>query len=118
MRTAVLVVGVGCVVAAGGLATGDAPDNLAEMQEEMAELKKHISSLEGRVESLEKQLKKGSIVIVDTPGRPDDESLRAPRQFRWPEYRPKGWQRRQFNGIPYYVIPLCRDSAKPGSPAK
>lgn len=118
MRILALVVGVGCAVAFGGFAASAGPNDDLDVRGEIGELKEQISSLQDRVELLEKRLREGTIVIVDKPERPDDQSPRMPRQFRLPEHWRKGWQRREFNGIPYYVIPLGCDSAKPRSSAK
>jgi hypothetical protein len=64
----------------------------------IAQLKARLSSLEQRVKVLEKKLQtstiKRSSVTKRLPGSSRDQSL------------PRGWRRKEFNGIPYYLVPL------------
>jgi hypothetical protein len=68
----------------------------------IAQLKARSSSLEKRVEELEKKLQtntaKRSSVRRSVTRRPlgpsRDQSL------------PRSWRRKEFNGIPYYIVPL------------
>jgi len=55
-------------------------------------LKKQVAALEERVEKLEAALKKPTVSIPQ--GFPELKQL------------PHGWLRREFNGIPYYIIPI------------
>jgi len=55
-------------------------------------LKKQVAVLEYRVEKLEAAIQKITVSIPQ--GFPELKQL------------PKGWQRREFNGIPYYIIPI------------
>jgi hypothetical protein len=68
-------------------------------------LKARISSLERRVESLEKRLR------INTARRSSPDVRRpVPR----PEQGlPKGWRRKDFNGVPYYLIPLEQKHSRP-----
>ena len=68
-------------------------------------LKARISSLEKRVESLEKRLQ------ISTARR-SAPSVRPPAP-RTPQSLPKGWQRKEFNGVPYYLIPLEQKQSRP-----
>jgi hypothetical protein len=56
------------------------------------ELKKQMASLELRITALEGQLEKLTLAIPQT--FPDLKQL------------PKGWERREFNGLSYYIIPI------------
>ena len=70
----------------------------------ITQLKARISSLERRVESLEKKLQtstvKRSSAARRLPGPPRDQSL------------PRGWRRKEFNGIPYYLVPLDQKQSR------
>lgn len=64
----------------------------------IAQLRARIGSLERRVGGLEKKLQTSTAKTSSTTIRPSspprDQSL------------PKGWRRREFNGVPYYLVPL------------
>ena len=70
----------------------------------ITQLKARISSLERRVESLEKKLQtstvKRSSAARRLPGPPRDQSL------------PRGWRRKEFNGVPYYLVPLDQKQSR------
>jgi hypothetical protein len=69
---------------------------------EIEQLRKQIAELQRRVEALEKRLAEGQ-----RPSRPvEPPSLALPRSGRLPRQIPPGWQRREFNGVPYYIIPI------------
>jgi hypothetical protein len=55
-------------------------------------LKTQIGALEERVGKLEVAIQRISVAIPQ--GFPELKQL------------PEGWQRREFNGVPYYVIPI------------
>lgn len=64
----------------------------------IAQLKARISSLEQRVEGLEKKLQTSTIkqrpVKRRQPSPSRDQSIS------------RGWRRKEFNGVPYYLVPL------------
>ena len=64
----------------------------------ITQLKARISSLERRVASLEKKLG------TSTPSR--SSAIRRPSSPPRDQSLPKGWRRKEFNGVPYYLIPL------------
>ena len=68
-------------------------------------LKARISALERRVESLEKRLRistvRRSAPAVRPPASRPEQSL------------PKGWRRKEFNGVPYYLVPLKIEQSRP-----
>ena len=70
----------------------------------IAQLKARIRSLEQRVEGLEKKLQtstaKRTPAIRRPPSPPRDQSI------------PRGWRRREFNGIPYYLVPLSQKQSR------
>ena len=81
------------------LALGATTDSNDNVKAELKSLKSQVTSLEKRVKSLETQmtdrtLKDIPLIMPQTP------------------QTPKGWRKRQFNGIPYYVIPLQQNSNK------
>ncbi len=80
-----------------GLATAWAWAAVSETEpegnSEIKELRKQIADLEKRIERLEKQ--RGGLTV---PGRP----------FGFNSPVPRNWQRREFNGQPYYLIPLAQ----------
>ena len=68
-------------------------------------LKARISSLERRVENLEKRLR----ISTARRSAPD---VRRPVP-RLPQSPPRGWRRKEFNGVPYYLIPLEQKHSRP-----
>jgi hypothetical protein len=65
------------------------------------QLKARISSLEQRVEGLEKKLRSSGSVTRRPSSPSRDQSL------------PKGWRRKEFNGVPYYLVPLEQKQTRP-----
>jgi hypothetical protein len=97
MKTRIAVVVACCCVFGGILAfAGDSQDKSSLSELDM--LKKQFKALEKRVAAIEEQLKKKQQLPI----------IRTPQTFPFPEMQrlPKGWQRKEFNGIPYYIIPL------------
>jgi hypothetical protein len=77
-------------IAVAGLPAISGGDGDAAKQVDM--LKKQVTALEERVDRLEVELRKITVSI--------------PQAFPELKQLPKGWQRREFNGMPYYIIPL------------
>ena len=66
----------------------------------IARLKETVRSLEQRVQTLEKKLQS----ITARPSSPASRPVRPTRG----QSRPKGGRRKEFNGVPYYIIPVER----------
>jgi len=80
-----------------------ATDPAQRHDDSVARLEDRISALEHRVKTLESKLQSTPPRRRAAPVPPE----RTPRS----QHHPKGWRRKEFNGIPYYIIPVER---KPG----
>ena len=84
----------GAVAAVVVLGMGAAAPAPSQESSEIEQIKKEVAALRGRVEALEERLKEGKVRPgVITP---------------YPELRqvPPNWKRGEFNGMPYYIIPI------------
>ena len=81
------------------LALGAKTDSNDNVKAELKSLKSQVASLEKRVITLETQLADRTLKYLQ-PAIPQTPQV------------PKGWRKRQFNGIPYYVIPLQQNPKK------
>ena len=70
------------------------------VEAELKSLKSQVASLEKRITTLETQMLADRTLKYLQPTIPQMPQT------------PKEWQKRQFNGIPYYVIPLQQNSKK------
>ena len=88
------------------------PASLAQEKgssETISSLTERIKELEARVERLEESrqilaLPAPRAELPTPPKGPQEYQLR-PDSLPEPAL-PKGWQRKEFNGVPYYIIPL------------
>ena len=104
MKASVSIVAVITLLALAVFAMGAAdPDRSRDAV--MARLRARVASLEQRVEKLEKELRAGR----PRPSRSVQRPQGIPRGPRLPE----GWRKREFNGLPYYLVPLERGSTRP-----
>lgn len=103
MRRFLLLIGLVILMPLTLLALGAKTDSNDNVKAELKSLKSQVESLEKRVKTLETQLKADK-AIKDFP-------LIMPQTPQMPQV-PKGWRKRQFNGIPYYVIPLQQNPNK------
>jgi hypothetical protein len=71
----------------------------------IAQLKARISSLEQRVEGLEKKLQTSATKRSSVTRRPSSSSR--------DQSLPRGWRRKEFNGVPYYLVPLDQKQIRP-----
>ena len=71
----------------------------------IAQLKARISSLEQRVEGLEKKLQTSATKRSSVTRRPSSPSRN--------QSLPRGWRRKEFNGVPYYLVPLEQKQTRP-----
>ncbi|MCP4608015.1 MAG: hypothetical protein GY845_04800 [Planctomycetes bacterium] len=85
----------------------------------IAQLKARISSLEQRVEGLEKKLQTSTTNRSSLTRRPSSPSRERSSVTRRPsspprgQSLPRGWRRKEFNGIPYYLVPLGQKQTRP-----
>ena len=88
------------------------PASLAQEKgpsETISSLTERIKELEARVERLEKSRQ---ILALPAPGTELPTRPKGPQEYQqrpdsMPEPDlPKGWQRKEFNGVPYYIVPL------------
>jgi hypothetical protein len=70
----------------------------------ITQLKARISSLEQRIEGLEKKLQTSSIKLSSANKRPSNPSR--------DQNLPKGWRRKEFNSVPYYIVPLDQKQSR------
>ena len=99
MRRFLLLIGLAILMPLTLLALGAKTESSKNVEAELKSLKSQVASLGKRVTTLEPQL--ADRAIKDLP-------LTIPQTPQ----APKGWRKRQFNGIPYYVIPLQQNSNK------
>jgi len=74
------------------------PIRQEDQTKQIEELKKQVGALEQRIATLENKLKKLTLAIPQT--FPDLKQL------------PKGWEKREFNGLKYYIIPIEQEVRK------
>jgi hypothetical protein len=102
-RISLLVIAGGILAVVAFCTEVTSPDPSQELSQ-VEQLKKEVASLRQRVEALEEQLKDHT-VIAPKDGREMPIIIRPP----WsPQAMPKGWRRFEFNGVPYYVVPIER----------
>jgi outer membrane murein-binding lipoprotein Lpp len=95
------MVGILCLSAIAMSWGATFPGGQEDLAKQVQDLKKQVAGLEEKVASLESRLQKITVAIPQT----------------FPELKqlPKGWEKREFNGMSYYIIPLDQDlkRAKP-----
>jgi len=99
MKRFLLLIGLAILMPLTLLAFGATTESSENIQAELKSLKSQVKSLEKRVIILETQLTDRTLKYLQ------------PTIPQMPQV-PKGWRKRQFNGIPYYVIPLKQNSKK------
>lgn len=83
----------------------------AKLREQNAKLTRELADMGERLNQLEKQLKSPREGLILPPLKwaplPDGQASipTAPRRL------PDGWQEQQFNGVPYYIIPIQTSGA-------
>ncbi len=90
------------VVLALALLAMGAAGPASDPEDSVARLRERIDMLERRIENLEEKLPSAKHESRSAVRR----SVRRPRG----QSAPPGWRRREFNGVPYYVIPLEENS--------
>lgn len=104
MKTASLIVFLTVsIIAATLVFAGNGNDSATpEHWETLKELKERINALEKRLDALEKQRE----VLQGHP------NIVIPDHLPPPDALPKGWKRKEFNGLPYYIIPIEKNQNK------
>ena len=83
-------------------------DQNAKLRDENAALEKHLLDIGDQLKQLAIiKAPPPNIVIPPLKWAPPADTL---PQSEIPQPLPKGWSERQFNGVPYYVIPLQSSS--------
>ena len=77
-------------------------------RQEIAELKKQIGRLQTELEGLKQRLE-----TLEEAHQPRILTVPAPTPRRLANPIPPDWQRREFNGQEYFIIPLAKDPAAP-----
>jgi hypothetical protein len=104
MKRAVLLSAIAAVLLVLVFCAGAVPNEPDATSPEIQALKKEIASLRERVESLEKRLNERRTIVVPSPDGQRRQIMPPGRPPSRPA--PRGWQKRWFNGVPYYVIPI------------
>ena len=99
MRRFLLLIGLVLLMPLALIALGATEESNESMQAELKSLKSRIEFLETRVQTLETQMADKTLQYIQ-PAIPQRQQV------------PKGWLKNQFNGIPYYVIPLQQKPKK------
>jgi hypothetical protein len=97
MKTATSIAAAAVVLVVALLAMG-ASDPTGDGDDSIAQLRERVGALERRVEALEKQGRGKPATVRPATRKPSRSS--GERSLR------EGWRRREFNGVPYYVIPV------------
>ncbi|MHC4518839.1 MAG: hypothetical protein ACYTAS_09650 [Planctomycetota bacterium] len=98
MKAPIAIALAGCCVFGSILALAADEENSSKPSE-LETLRKRVADLEARVLVLE-----GRFHLV-----PRDPNAAIPRRWLHGRPVPENWSRREFNGMPYYVIPLRHD---------
>ena len=98
MKRSILLIGLAILVSSTMFILGTKDSSSKSTEVELKALRTQIASLEERVKKLEDQLHLSKLL--------KDYSVTIPQTFPKMPQVPKEWQKRKFNGIPYYVIPL------------
>ncbi len=88
-----------CGIALGAVLTVAADNGSTPDKSELDALRKQVQVLEVRIGVLEK--------LLEERPRESDATVRPPSLHG--RLVPENWSRREFNGMPYYVIPLGHD---------
>lgn len=104
MRWTGVLLLVGVVVgAAAALSIGAVTSVPAQGSSEVGQLKSEIATLRQRVETLEQRLNEALVPALPKGGRPRPDIINP---YPWPRVVPPNWKRFEFNGMPYYIVPI------------
>lgn len=104
-----LFIGICSVLTVAGLKVKAETGELSDAPDEITRLKEQISSLDERIELIEKRLDDGTIVNLKGI-QPDVLTFRVPGIIPRRQRLPEGSVRREFNGIPFYTVPINQDA--------
>jgi hypothetical protein len=101
-RTGLLLI-AGAVAAVGILGLMAAAPAPSPQSSEIEQLKNEVAALRQRVDALEEHVKEGLIPAAtgDSPAQPG--VINPYQNFR---PLPRTWKKGEFNGIPYYIVPI------------
>lgn len=99
MKRFLLLIGLAILMPLTLLTFGAKTESSESVEAELKSLKSQVESLEKRVITLEAQMADRTLKYLQ------------PTIPQMPQV-PKEWRKRQFNGIPYYVIPLQQNPNK------
>ena len=109
MKKVVTIVGTFCVLLVLALSVAATPAEPKDILAEVIKLRNEVLSLRERVEALEKCLKNATIIFRRVQPLRGDSILTETELFHQRGHIPKDWQKRQFNGMTYYIIPIGQD---------
>jgi hypothetical protein len=105
-----LFIGIcGALTVAGRLRVNAETGDSADAPDEIRQLKEQILALDERIEFIEKRLEDGTIIKLRGI-QPDALTFRVPGIIPRQQRLPKGSVRREFNGIPFYTVPINQDA--------
>ncbi len=114
-RTGLLLL-CGAIVAGTILYVGAAaPTSSSGSSSEIEQLKKEVADLRQRMESLEQRWKDVLTPAAITEGRMRPDIINPYFGLR---QVPQNWKRGEFNGIPYYIVPINETHASAGAAGK
>jgi len=99
MKRLLILISLAILIPSSLFALGAKDKSSKSIQVELKSIRTEIASLEKRVKELENQLQQVSKGIKNY-------SVTIPQTFPRMNQVPEGWLKREFNGIPYYIIPL------------
>jgi hypothetical protein len=115
MRRTRLFVTLGGIVAMAAFGAGAIAPRAVPESSEIEQLKKEIALLEQRVESLEKRLADNSLRAAVENGRQSPDVINPYLGVR---PVPRNWKKGEFNGMPYYIVPIDKGPAPAPEPQK
>ena len=98
MRRFLLLISLAILIPLSVLALGTTTEPNDSIEAELRTLRLQVKSLEMRMKTLETK------ILAEKA--PKELQLITPHQI---PQTPKGWLKKEFNGIPYYVIPLQKN---------
>jgi len=101
-RTGLLLI-IGAVAGLAVLSVGAVAPVPAPGSSEVEQLRNEVAALRQRVASLEERLKDGSVFVVPKDGKNRPDIIDP---YHGLQRVPPNWKRFEFNGMPYYIVPI------------